>query len=183
MPQKTSPRTPRTWGTRFDPLPSSPPSSPTPDEAAVALDAVTVPETPTKGKEDKMPHDASVFVGRSVVLYITRFYSSDKEIIVSPPTWSSPSSPICFLSICRNTQKSRTSKSSATKRAASALSSNARLVFTTAYSLRDVQLTRLFMFRMPVLQPRLFRIYRVTPRSPFWDASCVMSLHAPLGLC
>jgi hypothetical protein len=69
MPQKSSQKA-RTWGTRFDPLPSSPPASPLPDESVVGdkFVAATVadnsPEMPYRRREDKIPHDASVFVGR-----------------------------------------------------------------------------------------------------------------------
>ncbi|KAJ7103313.1 hypothetical protein B0H15DRAFT_206570 [Mycena belliarum] len=66
MPQKPSARA---WGTRFDTLPSSPPSSPQTREAALVEDANThsaagnnLDESNVK-KIDKMPHDASVFVG------------------------------------------------------------------------------------------------------------------------
>lgn len=70
MPQKTSVH-PRTWGTRFDTLPSSPPSSPPATEADPLQDADAIKTTEAgnldalpKNKEEKMPHDASVFVGR-----------------------------------------------------------------------------------------------------------------------
>ncbi|KAF8078842.1 hypothetical protein FPV67DRAFT_1663522 [Lyophyllum atratum] len=59
----------RTWGTRFDTLPTSPPVSPRTREASaeedVHLDAPeqTVIDSTLKRKEEKMPHDASVFVG------------------------------------------------------------------------------------------------------------------------
>ncbi|KAG6879860.1 hypothetical protein C0992_010529 [Termitomyces sp. T32_za158] len=55
----------RTWGTRFDTLPTSPPLSPSAPDPAVAADASGPPATdPTpKRKDEKMPHDASVFVG------------------------------------------------------------------------------------------------------------------------
>ncbi|KAJ7631151.1 hypothetical protein FB45DRAFT_917647 [Roridomyces roridus] len=60
MPQKGH----RTWGTRFDTLPSSPPPSPPPREADLAQDvSATSPEESNIIKKDKMPHDASVFVG------------------------------------------------------------------------------------------------------------------------
>jgi hypothetical protein len=58
----------RTWGTRFDTLPSSPPPSPRSRE--VALEGINATGTATNDdasnvkKIDKMPHDASVFVGR-----------------------------------------------------------------------------------------------------------------------
>lgn len=59
----------RSWGTRFDTLPTSPPVSPPLCDPAVgpqssALDDPSDPKL-TEKKEDKMPHDASVFVGRS----------------------------------------------------------------------------------------------------------------------
>ena len=68
MPQKSSPPM-RTWGTRFDTLPSSPPLSPTLRHAAPNLPLSNPSEPPileplAKPKEEKMPHDASVFVGR-----------------------------------------------------------------------------------------------------------------------
>ncbi|KAG6817739.1 hypothetical protein H0H87_004530 [Tephrocybe sp. NHM501043] len=59
----------RTWGTRFDTLPTSPPvSPPTPETTNPDAVSVNAPEAPAtepvlKGKEEKMPHDASVFVG------------------------------------------------------------------------------------------------------------------------
>ncbi|KAF8221675.1 hypothetical protein L208DRAFT_659669 [Tricholoma matsutake] len=64
MPQKSSMRS---WGTRFDTLPTSPPVSPPLCDPAVgpqssALDDPSDPKL-TEKKEDKMPHDASVFVG------------------------------------------------------------------------------------------------------------------------
>ncbi|RDB29418.1 hypothetical protein Hypma_015762 [Hypsizygus marmoreus] len=68
MPPKSSLRM-RTWGTRFDTLPTSPPVSPPSRQAAVAAAASpiahepTAPDTMFKRKEEKMPHDASVFVG------------------------------------------------------------------------------------------------------------------------
>jgi hypothetical protein len=67
MPQKPSMRT---WGTRFDTLPTSPPVSPVVGEAADTLEKApfsTLDNSSDKfsqKKEDKMPHDASVFVGR-----------------------------------------------------------------------------------------------------------------------
>ncbi|KAJ7492410.1 hypothetical protein FB451DRAFT_531569 [Mycena latifolia] len=66
MPQKSAART---WGTRFDTLPSSPPPSPQTREAALVEDANTTSTTDNNldasnvKKIDKMPHDASVFVG------------------------------------------------------------------------------------------------------------------------
>ncbi|GLB35936.1 putative RNA recognition motif containing protein [Lyophyllum shimeji] len=59
----------RTWGTRFDTLPTSPPVSP--PARAAAADQLAHPDAPGqaaadsafKRKEEKMPHDASVFVG------------------------------------------------------------------------------------------------------------------------
>ncbi|KAJ7161358.1 hypothetical protein C8R43DRAFT_331590 [Mycena crocata] len=67
MPQKPSVRT---WGTRFDTLgPSSPPSSPKTREAALGEDANAGNGTGNNfdasntKKIEKMPHDASVFVG------------------------------------------------------------------------------------------------------------------------
>ncbi|KAG5644609.1 hypothetical protein DXG03_008087 [Asterophora parasitica] len=71
MPPKPSLRM-RSWGTRFDTLPTSPPVSPPVREAAAA-DAAPLHEMPEitpatdppilKRREEKMPHDASVFVG------------------------------------------------------------------------------------------------------------------------
>ncbi|KAJ7446435.1 hypothetical protein B0H11DRAFT_2336849 [Mycena galericulata] len=63
MPQKP---TARTWGTRFDTLPSSesPPASPQTRETALVDDAGTVNlDASNLKKVEKMPHDASVFVG------------------------------------------------------------------------------------------------------------------------
>jgi hypothetical protein len=68
MPQKLIPKA-RTWGTRFDPLPSSPPASPPPHKSAVDSTSVSAimsaesPEVPFKRKDDKVSHDASIFVG------------------------------------------------------------------------------------------------------------------------
>ncbi|KAJ6575338.1 hypothetical protein B0H19DRAFT_1254903 [Mycena capillaripes] len=62
------PKPARTWGTRFDTLPSSPP--PSPQTREVALDDVNANSTAANNldasnakKVEKMPHDASVFVG------------------------------------------------------------------------------------------------------------------------
>ncbi|ESK98071.1 rna-binding protein [Moniliophthora roreri MCA 2997] len=71
MPNKFSSR-PRQWGTRFDYLPSSsPPPSPSKSEASVVQDRVVtatrnedrVDASPSIKGGEKMPHDASVFVG------------------------------------------------------------------------------------------------------------------------
>ncbi|KZT30864.1 hypothetical protein NEOLEDRAFT_1174229 [Neolentinus lepideus HHB14362 ss-1] len=65
MPHKQTAK-PRAWGTRFDSLDSSPPSSPpSQDTPAFGTDTKDqTPESPTiRKKEDRMPHDASVFVG------------------------------------------------------------------------------------------------------------------------
>ncbi|KAG5654699.1 hypothetical protein H0H81_007455 [Sphagnurus paluster] len=68
MPPKPSLRM-RTWGTRFDTLPTSPPVSPPAAEAAIDelgdpdASEMTSTTEPLKRKEEKMPHDASVFVG------------------------------------------------------------------------------------------------------------------------
>ncbi|KAF5352462.1 hypothetical protein D9756_006010 [Leucocoprinus leucothites] len=65
MPPKQPSQT-RAWGTRYDTLPSSPPVSPEAkrDETQSALeDLSTTPNSQGKCKEDKQPHDASVFVG------------------------------------------------------------------------------------------------------------------------
>ncbi|KAK7059212.1 hypothetical protein VNI00_001839 [Paramarasmius palmivorus] len=70
MPDKFSSRQTRQWGTRFDSLPlSSSPPSPTKSEASsvqehvVARNHDQVDASPSTKKVDKMPHDASVFVG------------------------------------------------------------------------------------------------------------------------
>jgi hypothetical protein len=62
---------PRTWGTRFDSFLSSdasPPRSPQPGntENTVISHVATerVPDDMTKPKDQRMPHDASIFVGR-----------------------------------------------------------------------------------------------------------------------
>ncbi|KAF7339286.1 RNA binding protein [Mycena sanguinolenta] len=63
MPPKTASRT---WGTRFDTLPSSPPPSPQTRDTALEGDATstaTKDDASNVKKVDKMPHDASVFVG------------------------------------------------------------------------------------------------------------------------
>ncbi|EPQ60378.1 hypothetical protein GLOTRDRAFT_124137 [Gloeophyllum trabeum ATCC 11539] len=63
MPHKQATR-PRAWGTRFDSLESSPPSSPSSqDVAALDADPKGQPADSPRTKEDRMPHDASVFVG------------------------------------------------------------------------------------------------------------------------
>jgi len=79
----------RTWGTRFDTLPTSPPVSPRAREATAEEDVPldmpeqTVADSTLKRKEEKMPHDASVFVGRSFILltatYFFIFYSYSFE--------------------------------------------------------------------------------------------------------
>lgn len=54
----------RSWGTRFDTLPSSPPPlSPPVQESASAVSFGSVSDSSSKRKDDKLPHDASVFVG------------------------------------------------------------------------------------------------------------------------
>jgi hypothetical protein len=64
------PKPARTWGTRFDTLPSSPPPSPQTREIALAegVNSTTTitsnPDASNIKKVEKMPHDASVFVGR-----------------------------------------------------------------------------------------------------------------------
>ncbi|KAF7307104.1 RNA binding protein [Mycena indigotica] len=62
MPQKTT--NARAWGTRFDTLPSSPPSSPPPPNAEV-IGGTPSADASTYKKTEKAvtPHDASVFVG------------------------------------------------------------------------------------------------------------------------
>jgi hypothetical protein len=72
MPPNILPK-PRTWGTRFDPLPSSPPSSPRPIEvqnetgtrvpSEVADDQSIMPFRRT---DERVHHEASIFVGRQV---------------------------------------------------------------------------------------------------------------------
>lgn len=60
----------RTWGTRFDTLPSSPPLSPASREPSNLNSPPSKPSelpsshpSPQKFKDERMPHDASVFVG------------------------------------------------------------------------------------------------------------------------
>ncbi|KAL0580804.1 hypothetical protein V5O48_001180 [Marasmius crinis-equi] len=70
MPNKFFPR-PRQWGTRFDSLPSSPPPSPPESEDSLGQDSVVdvrddeldASIIERKHEHEKMPHDASVFVG------------------------------------------------------------------------------------------------------------------------
>ncbi|KAG6866048.1 hypothetical protein C0991_009145 [Blastosporella zonata] len=64
MPLKPSLRM-RTWGTRFDTLPVSPPAHDATDPADPPPDSpeALATEPVLKRKEEKMPHDASVFVG------------------------------------------------------------------------------------------------------------------------
>ncbi|KAJ7651730.1 hypothetical protein DFH06DRAFT_552250 [Mycena polygramma] len=61
------PKPARTWGTRFDTLPSSPPPSPLTHELALdggaTATSTTVNDASNVKKVEKMPHDASVFVG------------------------------------------------------------------------------------------------------------------------
>ncbi|KDQ63315.1 hypothetical protein JAAARDRAFT_374278 [Jaapia argillacea MUCL 33604] len=70
MPYKPSTTKPRSWGTRFDSLGPSPPASPPTQEVAGDHQASTPPvlqgqpTTPeTKRGDERMPHDASIFVG------------------------------------------------------------------------------------------------------------------------
>jgi len=70
MPPKTNQA--RAWGTRYDTLPSSPPASPGAkrDETQLVLQGSS-PSSDSQDihkedKEDKQPHDASIFVGRLV---------------------------------------------------------------------------------------------------------------------
>lgn len=70
MPPK-QPNPTRAWGTRYDTLPTSPPVSPEIDryrEQQAFQDINASPEGSTERSETKLPHDASVFVGRSVSL-------------------------------------------------------------------------------------------------------------------
>ncbi|KAJ7109996.1 hypothetical protein C8R44DRAFT_884008 [Mycena epipterygia] len=63
MPQKSPVRT---WGTRFDTLPSSPPPSPQTHETVLGEDASATGnslDASNVKKVEKLPHDASVFVG------------------------------------------------------------------------------------------------------------------------
>ncbi|TFK77320.1 hypothetical protein BDN72DRAFT_38095 [Pluteus cervinus] len=64
MPQKPSLQ-PRSWGTRFDTLPISPPVSPSATKVSPTSAPVEAARfySPSGKKEDKMPHDASIFVG------------------------------------------------------------------------------------------------------------------------
>jgi sulfopyruvate decarboxylase TPP-binding subunit len=69
MPQQKPHSLPRSWGSRFDPLPSSPPASPnhhqqpSPQSAtAVSASAVEFQPVETR-KDDRQTHDASIFVG------------------------------------------------------------------------------------------------------------------------
>lgn len=66
MPQKSP--TARTWGSRFDPLPSeSPPStSPVEHDTKMGSGGGDVSDAALMKREEKMPHDSSVFVGRLV---------------------------------------------------------------------------------------------------------------------
>ena len=72
MPQKILSQ-PRTWGTRFDSFISSEasPTLPQPTETNNAPDVVTaehVPDDPPKPTDQRMPHDASIFVGRYFIV-------------------------------------------------------------------------------------------------------------------
>jgi hypothetical protein len=102
----------RTWGTRFDTLPSSPPPSPQTRETALLQDpnaadgtGSNIDASNTK-KVEKMPHNASVFVGRC---HISLFYFlSDADLrIACLRTSSSRSYPACSPNICLSTPKSR----------------------------------------------------------------------------
>lgn len=71
----------RSWGTRFDTLPSSsppPPLSPPVQETASAVSFDSVSDSSSKRKDDKLPHDASVFVGRSATLSSLPFARLEK---------------------------------------------------------------------------------------------------------
>ncbi|TFK56697.1 hypothetical protein OE88DRAFT_1730160 [Heliocybe sulcata] len=61
MPHKQTAK-PRAWGTRFDSLDSSPPPSP-PSQDVRNDPGSQVLESPIRKMENRMPHDASVFVG------------------------------------------------------------------------------------------------------------------------
>ena len=60
------PTTSRTWGTRFDSLLASPISPPTHGTIldSTSADAATLNSAFVSPKEEKAPHDASIFVGR-----------------------------------------------------------------------------------------------------------------------
>lgn len=61
----------RAWGSRYDSLPTSPPVSPETQgggEQQASQGVNTSPDDQAKRKDTKLPHDASVFVGRFVYL-------------------------------------------------------------------------------------------------------------------
>lgn len=128
---------PRTWGTRFDSFISdaSPPRSPqiettkTTDASDVATERVS-DDTP-RPKDQRMPHDASIFVGRYLI--VAYMLSLPSLITFANPTLvfrrilTRLSCRACYPSISMNIRRSRTSRSSAIPKVASAPSFNARL--------------------------------------------------------
>jgi hypothetical protein len=63
MPSKSAHLT-RTWGTRFDSLPSSPPPTSNDGDSRELSVSDLPPVARISSKDDKPPHDASIFVGR-----------------------------------------------------------------------------------------------------------------------
>ena len=90
MPQKILSQ-PRTWGTRFDSFIASEasPTLPQPTETNNAPDVLAaehVPDDPPKPTDQRMPHDASIFVGRYfIVTSSLRFFFTENNL-VSPQT-------------------------------------------------------------------------------------------------
>lgn len=102
---------PRTWGTRFDSLtsaspPLTPPKHPISHHPSTpsfghSLPPGNAPSPDVRKRDDKMPHDASVFVGRSVhlaSLSCRSCNSSSCDQTACRPTLITRNSPV----FCRN---------------------------------------------------------------------------------
>lgn len=136
MPSKFLPRD-RAWGTRYDTLGSSPPSSPTLQRSATEnVHSSTI--SPTSPREllhsveglpalegrppekpdhpDTTPHDASIFVGRSASLlcFLQLFLSDTSRVAACLPMWTTLSSAGGSATTSRPILKSKESRSSAT---------------------------------------------------------------------
>ena len=113
MPQKVS----RLWGTRFDSLNSSdtpPPPSAHPDTTETLDSPNPRPAQQTRNdnsdtRDQKMPHDASIFVGRWYFLSPVGNFKLLIFLIAFLLTLNSPSSRAFFLTIWMNIKKSRIS--------------------------------------------------------------------------
>ncbi|KAF8215991.1 hypothetical protein K438DRAFT_1954676 [Mycena galopus ATCC 62051] len=104
----------RTWGTRFDTLPSSPP--PSPQTRDLALENVDATSTATNNdasnvkKVDKMPHDASVFVGSlptnieqsELTRLLSEHLSEHAEVVKSIKLVKDSKGGVCAFVQCEN---------------------------------------------------------------------------------